>query len=51
MGAGVRRLTSNGQRSPAAPPHVASVRRHFIDLLTPEEIDTPAAIATRSSII
>jgi DNA-binding MarR family transcriptional regulator len=28
----------------AAPPHVASVRRNFIDLLTPEEVDTLAQI-------
>jgi DNA-binding MarR family transcriptional regulator len=42
-------LTTNGLRAikAAAPPHVASVRRHFIDLLTPEEIDTLATIANR----
>lgn len=42
-------LTTNGLRAikAAAPPHVASVRRHFVDLLTPEEIDTLATIANR----
>ena len=29
----------------AAPPHVASVRRNFIDVLTPEEIDQLAVIS------
>jgi DNA-binding MarR family transcriptional regulator len=40
-------LTTNGLRAirAAAPSHVASVRRHFIDLLTPAEIDTLATIA------
>jgi DNA-binding MarR family transcriptional regulator len=42
-------LTANGLRAikTAAPSHVASVRRHFIDLLTPEEIDTLATIANK----
>lgn len=31
----------------AAPLHVESVRRHFIDLLTPAEIKTLAAVATK----
>jgi DNA-binding MarR family transcriptional regulator len=31
----------------AAPDHVASVRQHFIDLLTPEEIATLAAVTHR----
>jgi DNA-binding MarR family transcriptional regulator len=31
----------------AAPPHVASVRAHFLDLLTPAEVDALAAIATK----
>ena len=31
----------------AAPPHVASVRRNFIDLLTPEELQLVADIAWR----
>jgi DNA-binding MarR family transcriptional regulator len=31
----------------AAPLHVKSVRRHFIDLLTPEEIDQLAAITAK----
>lgn len=31
----------------AAPGHVATVRRHFIDLLSPAEIDTLTAVATR----
>lgn len=30
----------------AAPPHVRSVREHFIDLLTDEQIDALAAIST-----
>jgi DNA-binding MarR family transcriptional regulator len=40
-------LTEQGLRTivQAAPPHVASVRRHFIDLLTPEQLATLAAIA------
>jgi DNA-binding MarR family transcriptional regulator len=29
----------------AAPGHVASVRRHFIDLMTPEQIDAVAAVS------
>ena len=42
-------LTANGLRAikTAAPPHVASVRRHFIDLLTPEEVDTLETIANK----
>ena len=42
-------LTTNGLRAikAAAPPHVASVRRHFVDLLTPDEIDTLATIANK----
>jgi DNA-binding MarR family transcriptional regulator len=31
----------------AAPGHVETVRRHFVDLLSSEEIDTLTAIATR----
>lgn len=31
----------------AAPGHVASVRKHFIDLLTPEEIDALGALTHR----
>jgi DNA-binding MarR family transcriptional regulator len=31
----------------AAPPHVQSVRRHFIDLLTAEEVDTLTAITEK----
>ncbi len=31
----------------AAPPHVAAVRRHFVDLLTPEEIDVLATISEK----
>jgi DNA-binding MarR family transcriptional regulator len=31
----------------AAPPHVESVRRHFIDVLSPEEIDQLAAISAK----
>ncbi len=31
----------------AAPGHVDNVRRHFVDLLSPEEVDTMTAIATR----
>jgi DNA-binding MarR family transcriptional regulator len=42
-------LTDAGRRAleAAAPNHVASVRAHFIDLLTPEQIDTLDAIAER----
>ncbi len=42
-------LTTNGLRAikAAAPPHVASVRRHLIDLLTPDEIDALSTIATK----
>ncbi|MDP9860843.1 MULTISPECIES: MarR family winged helix-turn-helix transcriptional regulator [Streptosporangium] len=40
-------LTESGQRAieAAAPGHVESVRRHLIDLLTPEQIDTLGDIA------
>jgi hypothetical protein len=31
----------------AAPQHVHNVRRHFIDLLTPAELDTFAAVNER----
>jgi DNA-binding MarR family transcriptional regulator len=31
----------------AAPGHVDTVRRHFVDLLSPEEVDALTAIATR----
>jgi DNA-binding MarR family transcriptional regulator len=31
----------------AAPAHVESVRRHFVDLLTPAEVETLAAIAEK----
>jgi DNA-binding MarR family transcriptional regulator len=31
----------------AAPPHVRSVRRHFIDLLSPDEIDTLTAVSEK----
>jgi DNA-binding MarR family transcriptional regulator len=42
-------LTDKGQRAiiEAAPGHVASVRRHLIDLLTPDEIDSLGAITHR----
>jgi DNA-binding MarR family transcriptional regulator len=42
-------LTDVGRKAigAAAPDHVESVRRHFIDLLTPEEIDTLAALTRR----
>jgi DNA-binding MarR family transcriptional regulator len=42
-------LTDKGRRTleEAAPAHVASVRRHFIDLLTGEEIATLGAITER----
>ena len=44
-------LTPTGCQSieAAAPGHVETVRRHFIDVLTPAEIDTLTAIATRVS--
>jgi DNA-binding MarR family transcriptional regulator len=40
-------LTDAGRRAleEAAPNHVASVRAHFIDLLTADQIDTLEAIA------
>ncbi|MFG2175319.1 hypothetical protein ACGFMO_28830 [Streptomyces niveus] len=39
-------LTGEGTRTieQAAPPHVESVRRHFIDLLSPEQIEAFATI-------
>jgi DNA-binding MarR family transcriptional regulator len=42
-------LTPLGRKTivAAAPHHVASVREHFIDLLTPEELDALAAITRR----
>jgi DNA-binding MarR family transcriptional regulator len=42
-------LTPIGRKTleEAAPPHVDSVRRHLIDLLTPAEIDTLAVIAAK----
>ena len=40
-------LTAEGLRTleEAAPLHVASVRRHFIDLLTPEQVEALAGLA------
>lgn len=40
-------LTEQGLQAirSAAPGHVASVRRHFIDLLTPDQIETLTAVA------
>ncbi|GAA2887625.1 MarR family transcriptional regulator [Streptosporangium fragile] len=45
----VIRLTGEGLRAieEAAPGHAETVRRHFVDLLTDEEIDTLTAIADR----
>src|SRR5262245_2249967 len=42
-------LTQRGRKAiaDAAPDHVDSVRRHFIDLLTPGEIETLAAVTHR----
>lgn len=42
-------LTTEGMAAieAAAPGHVASVRKHFIDLLSPEEIDVLGALAHR----
>jgi DNA-binding MarR family transcriptional regulator len=42
-------LTALGRKAirSAAPGHVASVREHFIDVLTPDEIDTLAALTQR----
>lgn len=42
-------LTPAGRKAveAAAPGHVATVRRYFIDLLSPAEIDTLTAVATR----
>lgn len=41
-------LTDGGLRAieAAAPDHVESVRRHFVDLLTPEQLDALTAIST-----
>ena len=43
------RLTEPGQAvlQQAAPPHVASVRQHLMDLLTPEEVATLDTIASK----
>jgi DNA-binding MarR family transcriptional regulator len=42
-------ITDQGRRTieAAAPGHVEAVRRHFVDLLEPEELDQVAAIATK----
>jgi DNA-binding MarR family transcriptional regulator len=42
-------LTEDGRATleQAAPPHVASVRRHFMDLLTPEEVAALDSIAEK----
>jgi DNA-binding MarR family transcriptional regulator len=42
-------LTARGRKTieTAAPPHVESVRRHFIDLLTEEELTTLGTITER----
>jgi DNA-binding MarR family transcriptional regulator len=42
-------LTETGRRAlhEAAPKHVESVRAHFVDLLTPAEIEALADIATK----
>jgi DNA-binding MarR family transcriptional regulator len=42
-------LTAHGRRvlEEAAPRHLESVRRHLVDLLTPAEVDTLAAIAAK----
>ena len=42
-------LTPRGRRAieAAAPKHVSDVRRHFVDLLTAEELETLAAISER----
>jgi DNA-binding MarR family transcriptional regulator len=42
-------LTEDGRATleQAAPPHVTSVRRHFIDLLTPEEVAALDSIAEK----
>jgi DNA-binding MarR family transcriptional regulator len=42
-------LTEHGRATleRAAPPHVASVRRHFMDLLTPEEVAALDSIAEK----
>jgi DNA-binding MarR family transcriptional regulator len=42
-------LTENGRRTidAAAPAHVESVRRHFVDLLTEDELATLGDIAER----
>src|SRR3984957_10913080 len=43
-------LLPTGRRAieDAAPQHVHNVRRHFIDLLTPAELDTLAALSERA---
>ena len=42
-------LTAKGRKTleRAAPPHVESVRQHFIDVMTPDELETLANITTR----
>jgi len=42
-------LTARGRQvlEEAAPSHLESVRRHLVDLLTPAEVDTLAAIAAK----
>jgi DNA-binding MarR family transcriptional regulator len=42
-------ITATGRRAlrRAAPAHVASVRRHFVDLLGPTELDALVVIAER----
>ncbi len=44
-------LTPSGQRAihEAAPGHLEAVRRYFVDLLTPEEIDMLTSLAQRVS--
>jgi DNA-binding MarR family transcriptional regulator len=43
------RLTEEGRRAmeAAAPDHVETVRRYFIDLLSPDELDTITSVADR----
>ncbi len=43
------RLTAKGRDAvtAAAPGHVETVRRHFVDLLSPEEIDLVATLSSR----
>ncbi|GIU86713.1 MAG: MarR family transcriptional regulator [Acidimicrobiia bacterium] len=42
-------VTAKGRRAiaAAAPGHVAAVRHHFVDRLTPEELDTVRAVAEK----